>query len=374
LKFYNDSLIFVLCGDDCPPRPEQGDVNGQVLEARLAADYYKILDVSKSADPSEIKKAYRKLARKYHPDVNPGNEDAEKRFKEIQEAYAVLSDAEKKEQYDTYGTVDGIPNSGFDPFRRAQSQRSWQDAGGFRVDVDGMGGFQDLGDLFGQFFGGGRPGRSRQAPARGADQELSIEVNFIDAIQGTAITLPVQRQLQCSTCAGSGTSQRNACPTCHGAGVVISTERLRVKIPEGIADGKRVRVAGKGAEGKRGGSPGDLFVRVRVRPHPFFKREGDDIHTTVPITYSEAYLGGEIEVGTIHGPVRAKVPSGTNSGRTFRLRGKGARNTKTRTYGDHLYTVEIVVPKVVSPAGEESARRVAEFYQGNPREGLPRSL
>jgi molecular chaperone DnaJ len=340
----------------------------------LAADYYKTLGVSRSADPSEIKKAYRKLARKYHPDVNPGSEEAETRFKEIQEAYAVLSDPDKRKQFDTFGTVDGDPFSGFDPSRRTRGRSTWQDAGGFRVDMDGMGGFQDLGDLFGQFFGGARSGRARQTPRRGADQELSVEVGFVDAVRGTAVTLPVQRQLRCRACGGSGSVQRNVCPTCHGTGLVVSTERLRVKIPEGIADDKRVRVAGKGAEGERGGPPGDLFVRVRVRPHAFFKREGDDIHTAVPIMFSEAYLGGEIEVGTIHGPVRAKVPAGTNSGRTFRLRGKGVRNTKTRAHGDHLYTVEIVVPKVVSPTGEESARRVAELYQGNPRDKLPRSL
>lgn len=340
----------------------------------MGADYYKILGVSRSADASEIKKAYRKLARKYHPDVNPGNEDAEAKFKEIQEAYAVLSDSKRRKQYDTFGTVDGDPTVGFDPFRRARERSSGQTAGGFRVDFDGIGGFQDLGDIFSQFFGVEAPGRGRPAPRRGADQELTVEVNFADAVQGTVVNLPVQRQLRCATCSGGGRSGRGVCPSCHGAGTVISTERLRVKIPEGVADGTRVRVAGKGAEGGEGGPPGDLFVRVRVKPHRFFEREGDNIHTTIPITFSEAYLGGEIEVGTIHGPVRAKVPPGTNSGRTFRLRGKGVRNTKTRAYGDHLYTVEIVVPQVVSPAGEESARRVAELYRGNPRDGLPRAL
>jgi len=340
----------------------------------LATDYYKTLGIPRSADASDIKKAYRKLARKYHPDVNPGNDEAEKKFKELQEAYAVLSDSKKKQQFDTYGTVDGDPTAGFDPFRRARARTSTQGYEGFRVDFDGMGGFQDLGDIFGQFFGGARPGRARQAPRRGADQELAVEVSFTDAVQGTTISLPVQRQLQCPTCGGTGTSDRGSCPTCHGAGVVISTERMRVKVPEGVADGNRIRVAGKGADGHRGGSPGDLFARLTVRPHSFFEREGDDIRTTIPVTFSEAYLGGEVEVGTIHGPVRAKVPPGTNSGRTFRLRGKGVRNTKTRAFGDHLYTVEIVVPKVVSPAGEEIARRVGELYQGGPRDTLPRTL
>jgi molecular chaperone DnaJ len=345
-----------------------------VMEARLATDYYKKLGIPRSADASDIKKAYRKLARKFHPDVNPGKNDAEQKFREIQEAYAVLSDADKRKQYDTFGTVDGDPTAGFDPFRRAGRRSSSHGPEGFRVDVDGMGGFQDLGDVFSQFFGGARPGKTRQAPQRGADQELAVEVSFADAVQGTTISLPVQRQLQCSACGGSGAAQRHTCGSCHGAGVVISTEKLRVKVPEGVADGNRIRVAGKGADGRQGGKPGDLLVRVKVRPHAFFERDGDNIHTTIPVTFSEAYLGGEVEVGTIHGPVRAKVPPGTNSGRTFRLRGKGVRNTKTRAHGDHLYTVEVVVPKVVSPAGEETARRVGELYQGNPRDVLPRTL
>ncbi len=343
-------------------------------EESVATDYYKTLGVPRSADASEIKKAYRKLARKHHPDVNPGNEEAEGKFKEIQEAYAVLSDKNKKKQYDTYGTVDGDPTAGFDPFRRARSRGPRQEAGGYRVDFDGIGGFQDLGDIFGQFFGGARPERARPAPRRGADQELAVEVDFADAVRGTTISLPVQRQLRCTTCGGSGTAGRGHCPACHGTGVVISTERMRVKVPEGVANGNRVRVAGKGAEGSQGGTAGDLFVRVSVRTHPFFQRDADNIHSTIPVTFSEAYLGGEVEVGTIHGPVRAKLPPGTNSGRVFRLRGKGARNTKTRAHGDHLYKVEIVVPKVVSPAGEETARRIGELYQGNPREKLPRNL
>jgi len=156
--------------------------------------------------------------------------------------------------------------------------------------------------------------------------------------------------------------------------VVIASERLRVKVPEGIDDGNRVRVAGKGADGAQGGPPGDLYVRIRVRPHSFFRREGDTIRTTVPITFAEAYRGAEVEVGTIHGPVRAKIPPGTDSGKTFRLRGKGVRNTKTRAFGDHLYTVEIMVPSVMSPVGQDLAKRVAELYTEDPRRGLPQGL
>ena len=252
----------------------------------MSTDYYKTLGVKRSADASEIKKAYRKLARKFHPDVNPGNDEAEGKFKEIQEAYAVLSDSKRKKQYDTFGTVDGDPTAGFDPFRQARGRAAGgRGPGGFRVDFDGAGGFQDLGDVFSQFFGGSAQARPRQAPKRGANQELAVEVGFADAVQGTTISLPVQRQLRCSDCGGSGKAVRGACPNCHGAGQVISTERMRVKVPEGVADGNKVRVAGKGAEGARGGSSGDLFVKVSVRPHAFFERDGDNIHTTVPVTF-----------------------------------------------------------------------------------------
>jgi DnaJ-class molecular chaperone len=334
----------------------------------VPTDYYKTLGVTRSATGPDIKKAYRKLARKFHPDVNPDDPEAEKKFKEIQEAYAVLSDQDKREQYDTFGRVDGAPDGGFDPFR--------QTGRGVRFDFGdrGGGGFQDLGDLFGQFFGG-RPGRQAPPPSRrGADQEVEFEIGFADAIRGTAVTIPIQRQVRCGSCAGIGNKEGRVCPQCHGSGVLISTERLRVKIPEGVGDGQKVRVAGKGAEGGQGGASGDLFVRVRVRSDPFFKREGNNIITTIPLTFSEAYRGADIEIGTIHGPVRAKVPPGTDSGKTFRLRGKGARNTKTRAYGDHLYTIQIVVPKVVSPAGEETARAVNDLYQNDPRKDLPKGL
>lgn len=341
----------------------------------MAADYYGILGVDRSASAADIKKAYRKLARRYHPDVNPDNPEAEAKFKQIQEAYAVLSDEKKRKQYDTFGRVDGDPDMGFDPFR--QTGTSWEGGRGFRFDVEdlgGAGGFEDLGDLFGQFFGGRPERRAPRRPRRGADQEVEFEISFADAIRGTAVTIPIQRQVRCGTCGGSGNLEGRVCTTCHGSGVLVSTERLRVKIPEGVGHGQRVRVAGKGAEGRQGGGAGDLYVRVRVRPDAFFKREGNNILSTIPITFAEAYRGAEIEVGTVHGPVRAKVPPGTDSGRTFRLRGKGARSTKTRAYGDHLYTVQIVVPKVVSPAGEETARQVADLYQSNPRQGLPSGL
>jgi len=336
----------------------------------LARDYYEILGVARTASQAEIKKAYRRLARKFHPDVNPDNAETENKFKEIQEAYSALSDAKKRKQYDTYGRVDYEPGEGFDPFSRARKPGG----GGFQVDFGdlGGGGFQDLGGIFGDLFGArkAQPQRSR----KGKDQEMSIEIDFVDAVRGTTVTLPVQRQVQCALCGGSGHTGSDQCSSCHGIGVVISTDRLRVKIAEGIDDGKKVRVGGKGNPSGGSAPAGDLIVKVRVGKHSFFKREGDNILSTVPITFTEAYRGAEVEVGTIHGPVRAKVPQNTDSGRTFRLRGKGVKNPKTRVYGDHLYTVRIVVPKVSSPAGDEAARRVGELYSGNPRDGLPREL
>ncbi len=323
-------------------------------------DLYEVLGVARGATQDEIKKAYRRLARRYHPDVNPGKKDAEKRFREIQEAYAVLSDAAKRQQYDQFGTVDEQEIAA--RYARSRSRGRGQRTG---FDFRNSGGFADLGDLFGDLFQG-LGGRQRATAA--GPLEAAVELDFTDAVRGTTVVVPVRREVACTQCGGSGLEASRACSRCHGTGLLVNTNRLRVRLPAGVGDGDRVRAS------VRDGSAQEVAVLVRVRPHTFFERKGDDILTVVPVTFAEAYLGAEVEVGTIHGPVRAKIPAGTQSSQRFRLRGKGVRNLRTGVNGDHYYTVHVVVPRLVSAAGREVARRAADLYPGDPRANLPRSL
>jgi molecular chaperone DnaJ len=323
-------------------------------------DPYETLGVARTATNEEIKKAYRRLARRFHPDVNPGKKDAEKRFREIQEAYAVLSDEQKRRQYDQFGTVDEQEIAAHHARARRGARRTVD------FDLRGMGGFADLGGLFGDLFGGfGGVGARAAAPQ---PLEATVEIEFADAMRGVSVVVPVRRDVPCQQCGGSGVGSDRACGRCHGSGVLVHTDRLRVRLPAGIGDGDRVRAS------TRDGSEREVAVAVRVRPHPFFERRGDDIHTVVPVTFAEAYLGAEVEIGTIHGPVRARIPPGTQSGQRFRLRGKGVRNVRTGASGDHLYTVHVAVPRVMSAAGRDIARRAAELYPVDPREQLPRGL
>ena len=300
-------------------------------------DYYEILGVKKSAPEEEIKKAYRALAKKYHPDKNKGNKEAENKFKEISEAYAVLSDKEKREQYDrlgreafSFGGGGGGAGSGANPFggfdfsdfvNRARAQQQ----GGARGGRRSTGGFTDI---FSDLFGGG--GGFEEVPSRGQDVEAELTIPFRDAVLGTTMELSV-----------------NGSP-------------IKVKIPEGVRDGQRIRLRGKGSGG-RGGQPGDLNVLIHVTPHSFFERKGDDIHMELPITIGEAIRGAEVEVPTIHGPVRARIPAGTQGGQTFRLSGKGVKK------GDHYYRVQIVVPR---DAPADAVDAIERQYAENPRANL----
>jgi molecular chaperone DnaJ len=340
--------------------------------------YYDTLGVKKSASEDEIKKAYRKLARKYHPDVNPGDKQAEAKFKELSEAYAVLSDKEKREKYDQFGR---------DAFSFGGGQGGGDPFAGFHFDFGDLGGGRgrgrgqrrtartgDFRDIFSELFGGGEGGGFQTAPSRGADLEAETTIEFRDAVRGTTVQIATARQRECPACNGLGHVGNNVCRTCGGSGVVAEPQRMNVKIPEGVRDGQRIRLSGKGSAGARGGQPGDLLLKIHVRPHPFFHQKGADIHTEVPITVGEAIRGAEIEVPTIHGPVRAKIPAGTQAGQTFRLTGKGVRKGKGGGYGDHYYKVQIVVPRQLTPEQRDALDAIESAYGENPRTRLETDL
>ena len=335
-------------------------------------DYYEILGVKKDSPEDEIKKAYRKLARKYHPDVNPDDKQAEAKFKEISEAYAVLSDKEKRAQYDRLGkefTFEGNPFEGggfaFDfgiPFGEGRTRT--------RSSRRGRGQPTDVRDIFSELFGG--TAGFEEAPRKGSNIETSATIEFRDAIHGTTLQLSLRKQKECTRCGGLGNVANSVCSECHGSGISTGTETVKVRIPQGVGDGQKIRLGGKGSPGLRGASAGDLFVRIQVKPHPFFERRGDDIHTKIPITIGEAARGGEIEVPTIHGPVRAKIPRGTHSGQTFRLSSKGVARGGRR--GNHYYEVQIVLPSDLSDEDLEDLDRMEEHYGENPRNKLHTAL
>lgn len=356
-------------------------------------DYYEVLGVGRGASDDEIKKAYRKLAKKYHPDLNPDNAEAEKNFKEVNEAYEVLSDANKKARYDQFGFAGVDPNYG-------AGAGGGGGFGGF-TDFD----FGDLGDIFGSFFGGGFGGgrAQRNGPQRGESIRVGVTVSFEEAAFGCEKEVTVERVDQCPTCKGSGCAEgttpevctqcggsgqvqqrrqtpmgvfatTTTCPKCGGRGKIIHTpckdcggtgqqrkrKTIQVNIPAGIDNGQTISLRGQGSAGKNGGPAGDLLITVTVRPHQLFRREGNDVLCDAPVTFTQAVLGGEMEIPTIDGKVKYDIPEGTQTGTTFRLRGKGIPNLNGRGRGDQYVTVYIETPRNLNREQKDALKKFSQ--------------
>ncbi|MCM3566561.1 molecular chaperone DnaJ [Neobacillus mesonae] len=354
-------------------------------------DYYEVLGLSKSASKDEIKKAYRKLSKKYHPDINK-EPDADEKFKEIAEAYEVLSDDQKKAHYDQFGHTD--PNQGFGGF-------------GGGSDFGGFGGFEDIFNTF--FGGGGSRRRDPNAPRQGADLQYTMTVDFEEAAFGKETDIEIPREETCETCHGTGAKPgtkpetckhcngsgqvsveqntpfgkivnrrtchycngtgkeiKQKCSTCGGNGKVKKRKKIHVKIPAGIDDGQQLRMAGQGEGGINGGPAGDLYIVFHIRPHEFFERDGDDIYCEMPITFVQASLGDEIEVPTLHGKVKLKIPAGTQTGIKFRLRGKGVPNVRGYGVGDQHIQIRIITPTKLSEKQKQLLREFAEVSGKTP--------
>lgn len=357
-------------------------------------DLYAILGLPRTASADDIRKAYRKLARKYHPDVNAGNKEAEETFKDVSLAYDVLSNADKRRLYDEFG-ADSL-QSGFDP-QRAREYRRWSESGhGFQFRREGgqPGGGPDFGfefpprgrrmrrtagedergfaDILNEMFGGGGGGgRTAEEEAPSRDIEHPLEVDMLDALRGTQTSVTVRRPVTCPTCKGTGRSGRRACTECGGSGAVEKREKLTVKIPAGVGDGARVRVAGKGGQGA-GGAAGDLYFIVKVRPHPRIQRDGKDLTIDVPVTVREAVQGASITVPTpTGGRVQLKVQPGSQSGQRLRLRGRGAPDPKGGEAGDLYVRLMVQVPTATDGAALDDALAAIErAYPENPRAHL----
>ena len=358
-------------------------------------DYYEVLGLSKGASDDEIKKAFRKMAKEYHPDLHPGDAEAEKKFKEVNEAYGVLSDADKKAKYDRFG------HAGVDPSYGAGQ------GGGFGGGFGGFGGFDgdiDLGDIFGSFFGGGmgsRSSRNYNAPQKGADREASVSISFEEAAfgckkdisynriekceecggtgaekgttpetctqchgSGTVRTQQrtmfgvIQQQTECPTCRGKGKTIKSPCSCCRGEGYVRKKKNLTVTIPAGIDNGQNIVLSGQGDSGRNGGPSGNVYVEVSIREHSMFKRDGRNIYCEVPITFSEAVLGATIDVPTLEGKATYDIPEGTQTGTVFKLKGKGITEIRGSKRGDILFTVVVEVPKYLN---KDQKNKLKEF-------------
>jgi molecular chaperone DnaJ len=374
-------------------------------------DYYELLGVPKKANAKDIRTAFRKLARKYHPDLNPGDKSSEEKFKQLQEAYDVLSDTKKRQMYDQYGFYsDNIPGGG-----PGGSGGHAPDSEGVNFDFNGFdfgggsgaqGGTGSFRDLFSQFFRGGRGASEEPEHEPGGDLEYQIEIDFWDAVRGAVKKLTITRLDTCDTCHGTGaigTPQtcpvchgagtiqqaagkmkfnvpctrcggtgkiRKVCPTCSGEGRLRRTETIDVRIPAGVASGSRVRVPGKGNAGTMGAPPGDLYLRVDVKPHTFFERRGDDLYTKVPVTVSEATLGAKVEVPTIDGRSLVRIPPATNSGKTLRLKEKGVPSARNGSRGDQYVEIQVVVPQPTDERVRNLMKELETIAPEDPRKDL----
>jgi molecular chaperone DnaJ len=362
--------------------------------ATAAKDYYEILGVSKDASQDEIKKVFRKLARKYHPDLNPGNKAYEQKFKEINEAYSVLSDEKKRAEYDRFGKS---------PFGEG---RTWYE--GTRPDFGETFEFGGFGDIFSDIFGAGR--RHEPFPQKGPDMLMSIELSLEDAFTGVTRPITLTREIPCTrcnatgaesfqtcdkckgtgrlqaskgffkmtqtcpACGGTGKKVTSICKACSGRGKTLQTETIKAKIPAGVGTGSVVKLKGLGGTGEAGGSPGDLRIEVNVRPHPFFTRKENDIYIDIPLTFGEAALGAKIEVPTIDGIAVMTIPPGTQGGQKFKLSGKGFPSPKTGTRGNQYVIAKIVVPKDINNTGRDAIREIETLYKENPRKKMGESV
>lgn len=360
------------------------------VERMSKRDYYEVLGVERGATKEEIKRAYRKLSKKYHPDINkePGTDE---KFKEITEAYEVLSDDTKRAQYDQFGHA-GANGQGFGGFD------------GFDFGGDGFGGFGGFEDILNTFFGGSSRRRNPNAPRQGADLQYTMTISFEDAAFGKETEIEIPREEECDRCKGTGakpgtkpetcphcqgsgqisieqntafgrivnrrvcyhcqgtgTIIKEKCTTCSGTGRVKKRKKIQIKIPAGINDGQQLRVAGQGELGINGGPPGDLYVLFYIKPHEFFERDGDDIYCEMPISFVQAALGDEIEVPTLYGKVKIKIPAGTQTHTKFRLRGKGIKNVRGQGVGDQHVTVRIVTPTKLTEKQKQLLREFAEI-------------
>jgi len=364
-------------------------------------DYYEILGVNKDASEDELKKAYRKLAMKHHPDRNPDNPNAEEHFKEAKEAYEILSDVQKRAAYDQYG------HAGVDPSARGFGAGAGAGGKGFE-------GFADaFGDIFGDIFGGGgNGGRGRSNVYRGADLRYNLEISLEEAARGTETKIRIPAMVACDTCHGNGAkpgtqpitcptcaghgqvrmqqgffSIQQTCPNCHGSGKVVQTpcpdchgagrikqhKTLAVKIPSGVDEGDRIRLSGEGEAGVNGGPPGDLYVVIQIKAHSVFQRDHNDLHCEMPISFTVAALGGEIEIPTLDGHAKIKIPEETQTGKVFRLRGKGIKGVRSTTHGDLMCHVVVETPVKLTEAQRELLRQLEELNQADGARHNPKA-